>query len=117
MVNKRVKELKNIVKAVLEREPEILHGQKLVFSKECGRTEMGDLQEFINREENTVVVLIYVNTYNHDEYYMMISDNFNGTYVYSQEIRAAIKEKFGENTLVSFDQLRHSEKILWTISF
>ena len=110
MVNQRVEELKSIVKAVLEKEPETLHGQKLVFSKDCGRTGMGDLQEFINREENTVVVLIYVNGFNQDEYHMMILDSFNATYIYSQEIKAAIKEKIGENIFVSFDHLRYNEK-------
>lgn len=114
--NRILKGLKNAVKSVLERNPEILDGKTIVFSENCGRKDVNTFQEFQKREENTVKILIYPSKYNNNQFHMIFSDNFNGTYYYSEEIRVAIKKTFGYSTLVSFDWQRDYEMILWTIT-
>ena len=98
MSPKILKGLKKTVTNVLESDPEILNGQKIVFSDNCGKEDVKVFKEFQNCQKNTVKVLIYPNKYSNDQIHMIISSNFYYVDYCSEKIRETIKKTFGKST-------------------
>lgn len=104
--------LKDACKIGLSKNPRVLEGKSIEFSKNCGlRFTPKSFSEFENVSDNSVKILIQPKSEMENLYSILISNNMPPWIDVVEHLKDSIAEKLEEDTFIS-DQLLLEQKII-----
>lgn len=115
-----LEKLKEASRKGLERDPEVLNGKTIEFSKNCGseihlEDTFDEFFEFKKNKENSIVKVLIQQS--GCSFQIMVSDNLDCIGILGEWMTESIREHLGPNFLVSF---RNSHDdigfVYWTVT-